>query len=82
MAWIRMVPEDEVRDEHLRTLYERYSTPSYGVDHIMKIHSLDPKSMELHHDYYKHLMTGRSGLSRAQREMIAVVVSAANKCHY
>ena len=29
-----------------------------------------------------HLMRGRSELSRAQREMIAVVASAANHCHY
>ena len=35
-----------------------------------------------HYDYYKHIMTGRSGLSRMQREMIAVVVSAANDCEY
>ncbi|MCA1605632.1 MAG: carboxymuconolactone decarboxylase family protein [Acidobacteria bacterium] len=27
-------------------------------------------------------MRGPSGLSRVQREMIAVVVSAANHCHY
>ena len=27
-------------------------------------------------------MRGESGLSKAQREMIAVVVSAANRCHY
>ncbi|MCH7548666.1 MAG: carboxymuconolactone decarboxylase family protein [Candidatus Krumholzibacteriota bacterium] len=82
MAWIPMIPDDEVSDDYLRTLYGKYSTPSRGVDHIMKIHSLNPKSMELHHDYYKHLMTGRSGLSRAQREMIAMVVSKANGCHY
>jgi AhpD family alkylhydroperoxidase len=27
-------------------------------------------------------MFGKSGLSRAEREMVATVVSAANRCHY
>jgi alkylhydroperoxidase family enzyme len=71
-----------VHDDYLRELYDRYSTPRHGVDHIIKIHSLHPKTMELHHDYYRHLMRGKSGLTRAQREMIAVVVSTVNGCHY
>ena len=29
-----------------------------------------------------HLMRGPSGLSRVEREMIAVVVSKANDCYY
>ncbi len=81
MAWIKMVPEDEAGGE-LRALYEKHGCSPGGVDHILKIHSLNPTSMQLHYDYYKHLMTGRPGLSRAQREMIAVVVSTANNCHY
>ena len=32
--------------------------------------------------YYDELMRGDSGLSKPQREMIAVVVSATNRCHY
>jgi alkylhydroperoxidase family enzyme len=31
---------------------------------------------------YLAIMHGRSGLSRARREMLAVVVSKANGCHY
>ena len=31
---------------------------------------------------YLAVMFGKSDLSRAQREMLAVVVSAANQCHY
>jgi alkylhydroperoxidase family enzyme len=82
MAWIKMIPEKNVRNDYLRSLYKKYSDPFEGVDNIIKIHSLNPKSMQLHYDYYKHLMTGKSGLSRMQREMIAVVVSSTNKCHY
>ncbi|MCI0661378.1 MAG: carboxymuconolactone decarboxylase family protein [Acidobacteria bacterium] len=35
-----------------------------------------------HFDLYVTLMRGKSGLSRIQREMIGLVVSAANHCHY
>jgi alkylhydroperoxidase family enzyme len=81
MAWIRIVP-DEDADRTLAALYERHRAPHGDVDHILKIHSLNPRSLQLHYDYYKWVMAGPSGLSRAQREMIAVVVSVANNCHY
>jgi alkylhydroperoxidase family enzyme len=81
MAWINMVPEDEA-DGELQALYKKHGHAPDGIDHILKIHSLNPKSMQLHYDYYKHLMAARLGLSRTQREMIAVTVSTANNCHY
>lgn len=81
MAWIKMISEDDAHDE-LRTLYKKYGDPFEGVDNILKIHSLNVPSLRYHYDFYKHLMTGPSGLSRMQREMIAVVVSSANNCHY
>lgn len=81
MAWIKMIPEGEAEGK-LKELYQRLMTRFGIVDHILKIHSLNPPSLEGHYQFYKTLMRGRSGLSRAQREMIAVVVSAANQCHY
>ena len=38
--------------------------------------------MRQHYELYRELMYGRGPLSRLQREMIAVVVSAANDCYY
>jgi uncharacterized peroxidase-related enzyme len=81
MAWIRVIKESEATGR-LRELYEKYKEPWGGVDNIIKIHSLNVKSMKGHFDLYAHLMRGRSALSRAQREMIAVVASAANHCYY
>ncbi len=81
MAWIKVISPAEA-DGVLRRLYERYVEPAGGVDNIIAIHSLNPKSLETHYELYAHLMRGRSELSRAQREMIAVVVSAINQCHY
>lgn len=81
MAWIHMIPEDRAQGR-LRKLYEKLVEPWGGVDHILKIHSLNPPSLAAHFELYRTLMRGRSGLSRVEREMIAVVVSAANRCEY
>lgn len=81
MAWIKVIKEGEAKGR-LKELYDKYSEPSGIVDNILKIHSLNAKSLKHHYDLYAHLMRGRSDLSRAQREMIAVVVSTVNQCHY
>lgn len=81
MAWIRVISEEEATGR-LRELYEKYAEPSGEVDNILKIHSLNVKSLQAHFDLYAHLMRGRSDLSRIQREMIAVVASVVNRCHY
>ena len=81
MAWIKVISEDEATGR-LKELYEKYQESWGEVDGILKIHSLNVKSMQTHYDLYAHLMRGRSDLSRIQREMIAVVVSAVNQCRY
>ncbi len=81
MAYIKYVDEQDASDE-LRELYDRYREPEGHVDNILRIHGLNPPSLEGHVRLYETLMRGRSELSRAQREMIAVVVSSINKCHY
>lgn len=80
MPWIGWVSEDDAQGR-LKELYERHGS-GRGIDHILKIHSLNPESLDGHSRYYEHLMRGPSGLSRAEREMIAVVVSHANGCRY
>jgi uncharacterized peroxidase-related enzyme len=81
MAWIKMISEEEARGL-LKTYYKKYGDPFEGVDNILRIHSLNPESLKHHYEMYKHLMMGESGLSLMQREMIAVVVSKINACHY
>ena len=81
MAWIKMIDEAKARGG-FKKLVDRISGKSGRIDNILKIHSLNPRSLEGHYNLYKAVMYGRSPLSRAQREMIAVVVSAANSCHY
>jgi alkylhydroperoxidase family enzyme len=82
MAHIRYVPSEE-GDELLRSLYAKFHDRDLGgVDNILRISSGNPKAWETHYAFYAHVMRGPSPLTRAQREMIAVVVSAANRCHY
>lgn len=81
MAWIPMIPEQEA-EGRLAEMYAKLTEPWGGVDHILKIHSLNPPSLWGHFELYRTLMRGRSPLTRIQREMIAVVVSAINRCHY
>ncbi len=81
MAHIRYIPPDEAGPE-LSPLYCRYAGPRGNLDNILRIHSLDPPSMKHHYDMYRHLMAGPSPLSKLQREMIAVAVSAENDCFY
>ena len=81
MAWISTIDEGRAEDR-LARLYGRMADGDGPVDNILKIHSLNPPSLAGHFEVYKTLMHGRSPLSRTQREMIAVTVSAANRCHY
>jgi alkylhydroperoxidase family enzyme len=81
MAWIPMISENDAQGE-LAELYDRMIEPWGGVDNILKIHSLNPASLQGHYELYRNLMRGPSDLSMIQREMIAVAVSAANHCHY
>ncbi len=71
MAFIRYAdeevgPQDQVPDD----------------DNILRIHGVSPRLIRQHYDLYVELMRRPGPLSREQREMVAVVVSALNGCHY
>jgi alkylhydroperoxidase family enzyme len=53
-----------------------------GMDNVLMSHSLNVDALSAHRALYRVVMYGPSGLSRAERESIAVAVSAANDCHY
>jgi uncharacterized peroxidase-related enzyme len=80
-AWIRVVEESEAEGELAKT-YGEVRESRGRVSNVMKLHSLDPKSMKLHLQLYLHLMYGKSSITRTQREMIAVLVSHLNGCQY
>jgi alkylhydroperoxidase family enzyme len=82
MAWIEMVEEPEATGP-LDELYEQMTDPEYGrVDNILRIHSLHPEGLRTHYELYREVMTGTRTLRKVEREMIALVVSVINDCHY
>jgi alkylhydroperoxidase family enzyme len=48
----------------------------------MRIHALDPGSLAAHNALYRQAMKGTKTLRKVDREMIALVVSGVNECHY
>lgn len=81
MAWIKVIDESAASGE-LKKMYAKLQEKRGKLSNIMKIHSLNPVTMEAHLNLYLPLMFGKSGLTRPQREMIGVVVSKANQCDY
>jgi len=81
MSWIAEIDAEEA-GEKLAALYAELIEKRGKISNILKVHSLNPDAMGNHLELYMTLMFGKSGLSRAERESIAVVVSAANDCAY
>lgn len=52
------------------------------IPNVLKAYAFSPAKLQAFADMYNDLMLGPSGLSKLEREMIAVAVSSANHCHY
>ncbi len=81
LSWLRVPSDEEVPDE----VKERWQAPLERlgfVPNVLRVFALRPRHLQLWQDYYDEVLRGESGLTKAQREMIAVVVSAHNRCHY
>mgnify|MGYP003926832717 CR=1 FL=1 len=77
-----MVPEAEWNGE-LAPLRAAAADQETGkVDHILGVHSLHPEGLAAHLAVYRAAMKSTPGLRKVDREMIAVVVSRINECHY
>jgi alkylhydroperoxidase family enzyme len=82
VAWIETIREDEW-DGQLVEMHGRVIDREHNrVDNIMQIHSLDPGAMEGHLGVYNAAMSGTKTLRKVERELIALVVSGINDCHY
>lgn len=82
MAWIKVIEEDKAKGK-LKKLYEEVKTPEGHIDHILKIHSLRPRTLSAHLSIYKAALHSKPNeLSPRERELIAVYVSRLNECDY
>jgi len=52
------------------------------VPNVLRAYAFDEKKLRAFTDMYNDLMLGESGLSKLEREMIAVAVSSINHCYY
>jgi uncharacterized peroxidase-related enzyme len=81
MPWIRTV-SDEQADGLLKKIYEAAVARAGRVFNVVRVMSLNPATLRASLGLYQAVMFGRSPLSRAQRELLATVVSRGNGCHY
>lgn len=81
MAWIDVIPEADATGG-LRDAYDHIEQARGKLSNIMRVHSLRPEAMRTHMDLYLALLFSQSGLKRAERELLATVVSATNGCAY
>jgi len=81
MAWVRTVPESDatgiVKEE-----YEAGIKRAGRVYNVVKLFNIKLESLEAFINQYKVVMLGPSKLTRAQRDMIATMVSRINFCRY
>jgi alkylhydroperoxidase family enzyme len=81
VAHLRLIEVDEATGE-LRLEYDAAIGRAGKVFNIVKAMSLNPAVLSASMGLYRAVMFGPSELSRADRELLAVVVSNANDCHY
>jgi alkylhydroperoxidase family enzyme len=81
MAFIRTVPPKDATGT-LKRQYDAATKRAGGIANVVSVQSLNPPVMAASLRLYESLMLGRSSLTRAVREMIAVVVSRKNDCFY
>lgn len=81
MAHIHVLEYDETSGVARRE-YDAANRRAGRIWNIVSIQSQLPEVMRDSMRLYQSIMYGPSPLSRAQREMIAVVTSRSNECHY
>ena len=82
MAWIETIGRESA-EGRLAELYDAVTDPATGrLDNIMAVHGLHPAGLRAHFELYCAVMKGTPGLAKVDREMLALVVSQLNGCHY
>ena len=81
MAIIKTIAYDQASGR-LKDIYDDLISKRGKLAAVHKIQSLRPESIVKHMDLYLEIMFSKSELSRAEREMMAVVTSVSNNCYY
>ncbi len=76
------VPEEQTLPEDIQELYAKNREKPGFVPNVFRAYSLRPEQLRGFIALYDSIMEADSGLTKAEREMIAVAVSAENHCFY
>jgi uncharacterized peroxidase-related enzyme len=66
----------------IRDVFEKCDDKLRLVPNVLAAYALRPQRLRNFMSLYNEVMLGASGLSKLEREMVAVVVSSANRCYY
>lgn len=72
----------EPLSERTKTYFAKCEEKLGLVPNVLIAYAFDEKKLEAFSTFYNELMLGESELDKLDREIIAVVVSAINHCHY
>ena len=81
IAWLAYQPEESL-DPGLQKLFRKAREALGFVPNVFVGYMVRPKHFSLWFSHFRELVMGEGELSRAEREMISVVVSAENHCLY
>jgi uncharacterized peroxidase-related enzyme len=76
------LPEIAELDEETQRYFEICVEKLGLVPNVLRTFSRNTEKLRAFSQYYNTLMLAPSGLSKLEREMVAVVVSSANRCFY
>jgi len=76
------VPQRAALDADMRKYFAVCDQKIGFLPNVLKSYSFDQSKLRAFINFYNDLMFSDSGLTRLEREMIAVVVSSANRCYY
>lgn len=76
------IPPEGPLGERLEAYFAKCEEKLGFVPNVLKAYAFSPPKLQAFADMYNDLMLAPSGLSKLEREMIAVVVSSANHCYY
>lgn len=76
------VPDPATLADDLQLIWRKCTDKLGFVPNVYSTYSLKPKRLRNFMVMYNEIMLSDSGLSKLEREMVAVVVSSANRCYY
>ena len=76
------VPDQAGLDDDFKVIWAKCVEKLGFVPNVFNTYSLRPQRLRNFMAMYNEIMLSKCGLSKLEREMVAVVVSSANRCYY